>query len=191
MTLGLLMGYGLSAVSAVLLAGALLAQASWAARFFAIVLSAYIVTHLAKFTLPNNSELFPVVFAGIWVSASSLMWSVVRDCPNPAKRRFLFSKSFISLIGICYLWADISNAPRAFGSPPYVAADILAIAAMITVGWSLRHEFIGRLSELSARGRGMVGNSAFRAGGPVVNKENRNTSNTSGAEYAREVMSNG
>lgn len=185
------MGYGLSGLAAVLLAGSLIARASWAARFFSIILGAYVATHYVKFSLPNNSELFPVVFAGIWVSASSLMWSVVRDCPNPAKRRFLFSKSFISLSGICYFWADISNAPRAFGSPPYVLADVLAIAAMITIGWSLRDEFIGRLSELSSRGRGMVGNSAFRAGGSVVNKENRNTSNTSGAEYAREVMSNG
>lgn len=140
--------------------------------------------------VPISSDLQILLISANWIVAASAIPRVTAT-QSQFWRHILFIRSFLALNGLTGLWARVTDAPRVVGSLPYMSGDILLIAAMLLIGWSLRHEFIGRLSELSARGRGMVGNSAFRAGGSVVNKENRNTSNTSGAEYAREVMSNG
>ena len=191
MTLGLLAGYGLSAVSVLLLIASMLSGARWAVRLSAVIVSAYAVTHVAKFSLPLNSELFPLFFGAIWVSASSLMWLKPSDLPSDMTMRAHLSKSLIALNGLCYFWANAVNAPREFGSPPYVTADVMAFVAMALIGWSLRHDVIDRISELSHRRSGMVGDSALRGTGPLVNKENIHTSEKSEALHAPKVRAHG
>jgi hypothetical protein len=156
----------------------------------ALIILAGLVSIRFYDAFPISSDLLILLISATWIVAASAIPRVTAT-QSQFWRHILFIRSFLALNGLTGLWARVTDAPRVVGSLPYMSGDILLIAAMLLIGWSLRHEFIGRLSELSARGRGMVGNSAFRAGGSVVNKENRNTSNTSGAEYAREVMSNG
>jgi len=168
MTLGLLAGYGLSAVSVLLLIASMLSGARWAVRLSAVIVSAYAVTHVAKLSLPLNSELFPLFFGAIWVSASSLMWLKPSDLPSDMKIRAHLSKSLIALNGLCYFWADAVNAPREFGSPPYVTSDVLAFVAMALIGWSLRHDVIDRISTSINRAIGLAWRSAVRSVGSVV-----------------------
>ncbi len=77
------------------------------------------------------------------------------------------------------------------GSPPYMTADILLTVAMLFIGWSVRHEFISRLSEFADRARSMVGNNAVSHCGRLDYSESFNVGEENKALSASKVRAHG
>jgi len=137
--------------------------------------------------LPINSEYLDVIFAGMWVS-------IATSIPVGNDRQLIPSIAIKLLIlgaALCSLWGRLSDYYMHVGSLPYATADALVIAAMLLIGWSLRHDVIDRISELSHRRFGMVGDSALRGVGPLADKENIHTSEKSEALHAPKVRAHG
>lgn len=89
------------------------------------------------------------VFAG-WSVEVNLPAAVIWGLCAGAIRASTQLRVFPNLLGAipaCYLWAEVTAAPLAFGSAPYVLADLAAIAAMIGGGWG-----IGRFARSRHRG---------------------------------------
>ena len=136
------------------------AKNEWATRTMLVILIAYAGVQAGK-NLPINSEYLPVIYSGIWVIAFGAIPRHIDGNMTLIVSGVPVSKVFIGLAALCYLWARITKAPPAFGSPPYVASDLLLIAAMLLIGWSVRHDFIDRLSNIGNRAFGLVADSSI------------------------------
>lgn len=130
----------------------------WATRTCGAIFAAYVAVRVVD-GFPISGELILLIFAAIWVTASCF----VPLGGSGDKMAPLFVRAFMALSGACYLWARLTDAPRVFGSPPYVASDMLLIAAMLLIGWTLRHD-IHRISA-DAGGGGFLGR--YHSGGGV------------------------
>jgi hypothetical protein len=118
--------------------------------------------HVVKLHIPISRELKLLVFAAIWVSAAHF----VPLGGTGDKTSALYVKALMAMSGACYFWARVTDAPAVAGSPPFVSADVLLIAAMLLIGWTLRHDihrftadagrswFVGRYHSGSSSGHG-------------------------------------
>lgn len=86
-------------------------------------------------------------FAAIWVAAGFVA-AISRH------NRAGLIASLLVACGLCYVWARIGGAAWQFGSLPFVLSDFFAVSAMLILGAGLRHDFIGRISDMvSGSGR--------------------------------------
>jgi hypothetical protein len=87
-------------------------------------------------------------FAIIWLVAAILSATI-------APKKYGISTLLLG-VSLCYLWARMVSAPWVFGSIPFVISDLLALAAMLSIGWGLRHDIITRVNHLERHsiGRG-------------------------------------
>ena len=136
-------------LTSLLLAASALVGNRWATRTSAVILASYVLVRVI-YAFPISSDLQILNVAALWVVASCF----VPLGGTGDKLAPLFVRAFMALSGACYLWARLTDAPRVFGSPPYVASDLLLIAAMLLIGWTLRHD-IQRAVENSVRSRNL------------------------------------
>ena len=145
-----------------------LVGASWAVgnghalKCSALILSGFVGARVIL-APPINSEYLDVIFAAMWVV-------IATSLPIAYDNRLVPSvviKLLIAGAALCSLWGRLSHYNMHFGSLPYATADLLVIAAMLWIGWSLRHDVINRVSEFFDRGSGVVGDTAFYSRGPV------------------------
>lgn len=137
--------------------------------------------------LPINSEYLDVIFAAMWVS-------IAVSIPVGRDELFWGSVAIKVLVfgaALCSLWGRLSHYYMHVGSLPYATADILVIAAMLLIGWSLRHDITDKLSQFSNGTHGLGGNSAIRSSGPVAYSKDGQASKTSEALPASKVRAHG
>lgn len=94
-----------------------------AARALLVVLAGCILTRI-------NHE----IFGGqqIYLAIGALIWASVAGLA--LRLKFTTCGGLMALSALCYLWANSFDAPRVFGSLPFVASDVLMIAAMVGIG---------------------------------------------------------
>lgn len=94
-----------------------------AARVLLAALAGYILMRL-------NGE----IFGGqpIQLAIAALIWGSVAGVA--LRLKFTTCGGLMALSALCYLWANSFDAPRVFGSLPFVASDVLMIAAMVGIG---------------------------------------------------------
>lgn len=134
-------------IALALLALSLLVGHRWATRTSAVILTCYVLVGRVD-SLPISSELKDLAAAALWVVASGFV-PLVGLGGGIAP---LVVRSFMALSGSCYLWSRLAGAKPEFGSLPFVIADLLLIAAMMLIGWTLRHD-IHRIAADVGRGR--------------------------------------
>jgi hypothetical protein len=118
-----------------LMAASFWVGSAWAARTASAIFAAYVAVRIVD-GFPISGELQILCFAAIWVIASCFVpLGGAGDNVSP-----LIVRACMALAGACYLWARLTGAPRVFGSAPYVVSDLLLIAAMLLIGWPLRHD---------------------------------------------------
>ena len=94
-----------------------------AARALWVVLAGYVLT-LGSHAVFGEQPIYLAIGALIWGAVASLA----------LRLRFTTCGGLIALSALCYLWANSFNAPRVFGSLPFVASDVLLVAAMVGIG---------------------------------------------------------
>lgn len=134
--------------AAVLLSASLFARNDWATRASMIVLSAYVLTQ-AKKTVFADDDLAFVVTAAIWVVASGAIPRQLGSNLTQNMVRVAAIRVCMAVSGLCYFWARIIDAPRVFGSAPYLTADLLLIAAMLLIGGVIGGDVIDRMRILA------------------------------------------
>lgn len=146
--------------SALLFVASALVGNGWALRSSLIILAGLIAVRAKKFVFMDENLSF-VVGASIWVIAAV---AIPRQVVYNERQSFRASSQislFLIASGLCSLWARLTDAPRAFGSPPYVTADLLLIAAMLVIGWQIRDDILSGIRSLGLgdwmRGFGSVG----------------------------------
>lgn len=129
-------------------------------RSASLMLSGFIVARLIM-NLPISGEYLDVLFSAMWVTvALSMPLGPTYDMiPSIA------AKAAVLGCALCSLWGRLAKAEMYFGSPPYMTADILLGAAMLLIGWSLRHDIIDRITEYSNRSSSVVGNHNYSGSG--------------------------
>lgn len=140
--------------SALLLVASSVVGNGWATRSSLVILAGLLAVRAKNFIF-IGSDLSFVVGASIWViCAVAIPRQVVYN-----GRQVMAPSSQISLllvaVGLCSMWARVVNAPRVFGSPPYVVADLLLVAAMLVIGWQIRDDILGRIRSLGYRYSGI------------------------------------
>lgn len=163
MTAGLLISFTWAGLSLSMFALSAVFGAAWQLRTAGAILTAYLLVHAAKFSLPISKNGFDILFASIWVGCGM----IVSAKAGGDKVTLYGVKSLMSLTGLCYLWARMVDAPRVFGSPPYVLSDVFAVLAMLTIGWTLRDELTHWIRKPHSGGVVMGGDSHFSGGGPA------------------------
>ena len=94
-----------------------------AARALWVVLAGYVLT-LGSHAVFGEQPIYLAIGALIWGSTAA--WAL--------RIKFTTCGGLIALSALCYLWANSFDAPRVFGSLPFVASDVLMIAAMVGIG---------------------------------------------------------
>lgn len=122
-------------MSLALLAASYFAGSAWAARTSIAIFGAYVAVRIFD-NLPISGELQIRCFAAIWVAASCFV--PLRGAGSRLQPYLI--RALMTMAAGCYVWARMTNAPREFGSPPFVASDTLMAAAMLLIGWTLRHD---------------------------------------------------
>ena len=133
----------LMGLSALILALAVFAKNAPAMKVAGVILCAYIAGRVVKMA---EVDFQLSAFAIIWLVAAILSATI-------APKKYGISTLLLG-VSLCYLWARIVAAPWVFGSIPFVISDILALAAMLSIGWGLRHDIIFRIGDL---GRHSIG----------------------------------
>lgn len=114
------------------------------------ILSAYVAVRVAV-TILEQDPTANAVGAFIWAATSTAVFRLsFRGCSG-----------VIALSALCYFWANFSGAPRVVGSIPFVASDLLMVAAMVGIGWDGVACFLHRVRRLvsSSLGAGRLGAS--------------------------------
>lgn len=96
---------------------------SRALRAFLAIFAGYVLMHLNVKVFGGQS---------IHIAIAALIWGAVASLA--LRLRFTTCGGLIALSALCYLWANSFNAPRVFGSLPFVASDVLLVAAMVGIG---------------------------------------------------------
>jgi len=107
--------------TAALLAVSLVLRERAAVWVAGIMLAAYAAVQARKLLFDAPHDL--VISAAIWITAGGLV-----------ARHNRAAGALLAASGLCYLWARVTDAPRVFGSAPFVASDLLAVAALGMVG---------------------------------------------------------
>lgn len=134
----------------------------------ALILSGFIGARVIM-ALPINGEYLDVIFAGMWVS-------IATSIPAGSGRQLMPSVAIKLLVlgaALCSLWGRLSHHYMHLGSLPYATADTLVVLAMLLIGWALRHDVIGKLSQYHIGDNSMGSSSAIRAGGSMVDEKVR------------------
>jgi hypothetical protein len=135
----------LMGLSALVLCLAMFAKNAPAMKVAGVIFCAYIAGRAVKMA---GDDFQLSAFAIIW-----LLTALAAVTINPAR----YGISLLLLgVSACYLWARVASAPWVFGSMPFVVSDVLAVAAMLSIGWGLRHDIIDRIDHLGwhSAGRG-------------------------------------
>lgn len=103
--------------TAVVLAVALVLRERAGAFVAGVMLAAYAAVQARKVIFDAPHDL--AISAAIWITAGGV-----------AARHNRAAGALLAASGLCYLWARITDAPRVFGSAPFVASDLLAVAAL-------------------------------------------------------------
>lgn len=144
---------------------ALITVAAWlvgngnAARCAFVILLGLSAIRVAL-ALPVSHSYDILLISAIWVVMAALIPRQVAGGDTTT----LIVRVFLVMNGMTGLWAKLTDAPRVFGSAPYVAGDLLLIAAMLLIGWSLRHDVAHRLSDIGSGIRGLGGNRSIGHG---------------------------
>ncbi len=137
--------------------------------------------------LPVSHSYDILLISAIWVVMAALIPRQVAGGDTTS----LIVRVFLVMNGMTGLWAKVTDAPRVFGSAPYVAGDLLLIAAMLLIGWSLRHDVSHRLSDIGNGIHSVVGNHSVRRGGPARGGDDLARDSEGKAAYPQEVSENG
>lgn len=86
------------------------------------------------------------------LAASAMIWAAVSSAVFRAGNST--SAGIVAMAATCYFWANLSGAPRVFGSPPFVASDVLMAIAIIGIGWHGVRSLHGRICGVGALGVG-------------------------------------
>ncbi len=172
--------------AAVLTVTSILVGSGHSLRASSAMLCGFVVARIIM-NFPISGEYLDVMFSAIWVTVALSMPI------GPSSEMFPSVVAKVAVFGcaLCSLWGRLVDADMYFGSPPYMAADTLLIVAMAIIGWSLRHDVIGRISEFGNREHGMVGNSALRDSGPVDYSKGDQVGQTSETLPASKVRAHG
>ncbi len=167
-----------------LTAASFYAGSAWAARTSVAIFGAYVTVRIFD-NLPISGELQLLCFAAIWVGASCF----VPLGGSGDKVAPLLVRALMALAGACYLWARLTGAPRVFGSAPFVVSDLLLIAAMLLIGWTLRHDI--RSAFVAYRGSWSLGRDSLggsiRSGSPCVHHHSQKAQTTEISRRASNV----
>lgn len=121
------------------LSGAVFALSLWSGRYAittGAILGAYCAGRIVKNAVESEQTQI-VAFALIWACVAAL----------DAIQRQVDTKTLIlSGVALCYFVARVLQSPWVFGSWPFVASDLLAVAAMLLFAWG---SFVGILSSSS------------------------------------------
>lgn len=110
-------------LSAVLALASHVAADKRATRALLVILAGYILTRTAHEVF-GEQQIYLAIGALIWGSTAA--WAL--------RLKFTTCGGLIALSALCYIWANSFDAPRVFGSLPFVASDVLMIAAMVGIG---------------------------------------------------------
>ena len=136
------------------------------------ILFCYAMVQVVK-QLPINSDYYPVVCAGIWTIASgSILRRFLHRGSNVSALMYAVPV-LVALNALCYLWADISNAPRVKGSPPYVVSDILMAVAMLLTWRMFNAQLSDRIRGSLSGFWGLGSNSASYRSGSMADEKGR------------------
>lgn len=124
-------------LSALVFGLAIFAKNAPAMKIAGVILCAYIAGRAVK---SMGIDYTLSAFAIIWLVASLSVLLI-------DARRYGISALLLG-VSVCYLWAKVTAAPWVFGSIPFVISDALAVLAMIALGAGLRHDIIGRVSDM-------------------------------------------
>lgn len=127
----------LMALSATMLAMAAIAGSGRYLVPALAILGAYIAT---RGLVASGVSLPHTAYAIVWISAAFV--AIAHSLQNYGIALMLAG------VAACYIWARAAGADAHFGSMPFVASDLLAIAALLTIGGGVRHDFIGRVRDL-------------------------------------------
>lgn len=172
--------------AAVLTVTSILVGSGHSLRASGAMLCGFVVARIIM-NFPISGEYLDVMFSAMWVTVALSMPI------GPSSEMFPSVVAKVAVFGcaLCSLWGRLVDADMYFGSPPYMAADTLLIVAMILIGWTLRHDVVDRISELSTRERDLVGNHTVYLGGPLDNSKAVQSSSKSEARPASKVRAHG
>lgn len=108
-----------------------------------IILALYILGRVFMAALP--SEVLLPAFAFMWIAGAGL----VLQCRT---RPLIAAAGFMASAGLCYAWAKATGAAWVFLSPPFVASDLCALAAMICMATGVRSDVFARNGRLDSFG---------------------------------------
>lgn len=79
----------------------------------------------------------------LWLS-SALTWVLIGALSvhvSPA------TSGLLILSGLCYLWAKMGGYEFGASHPASVTADLLGVAALLSIGWRIRGRFVDHLGD--------------------------------------------
>ena len=157
MPFGLAVWEIIAALAVIVGAASLWVKSEWSARVCLIICAAYIFMQIQKVIpihggdIPINSEYFNEVSCGIWVIAAGYIYTDLKRRELYKYLTFRAVPALISVVGLCYYWAEVTDAPLVMWSPPYTASDLCALFAVLLIGWTLRHDIISRIRDMGRR----------------------------------------
>lgn len=127
----------LMALAGVCLAVACIARDRALIGLSAVILAAYVLARAIKTGLPADLHL--IAFAVLWLSVAVV---------DAIRRQVDTKTSLLAAVALCYLWAKMAASSWVYGSTPFVAADLLAIAVMLLILKGAGRAFVGRVGDL-------------------------------------------
>lgn len=153
----------------------------WEALTMAVLSIALAAMQLKKLIFGGDDLAF-VVSAVIWVIASGAIPRQLGSNLTQNMLKVFAIRACYASSGLCYFWARIIDAPRVFGSAPYLTADLLLIAAMLLIGGFISGDVIGRVKHL---GRSLSGRRDISSAASVGLAQEATVKPKIGGGYAR------
>lgn len=168
--------------AAILCIAALWVGNGHALRCSAPILLGYLLARVIV-NLPIDGSYGDIVFASMWLVIALKIPLGGSDTVTTSA----MIRGLIYMAVLCVMWGRFGSYEFKIGSPPYAAADVLVILAMLLIGWNLRHDIIGRFSDIASRNSSMVGNHSISRRGSLDHKEGYQAGQKSEALPASEV----